>query len=143
MAMSRMGEEYNGQNTSPIPMWYLHAFFSFIYIVLLADIVLLTLHLNSDLPSVPIVDKIASLFYEPFRGNSDLDIPEGFWPGPAIIFALLSFGLLHFGISTAKPGEPEASLMNHIVSFFRLIFLRLHDLASNLNRDSHSGHDIP
>lgn len=114
MAMSKMGEGYNGQNTSPISMWYLHAFFSFIYILLLADLVLF--------PSMPMVDKIASLFYEPFRGNSDLDILEGFWPGPAIIFALPSYGLLHFGISTAQPVEPEGSLMNQILNFFRLIF---------------------
>jgi len=110
------------QNVSPRSLWYLHTFFCFIYIVLLTDLVLLSLHLNGGFPSMPAVDRIASLFYDPFRGNSDLEILEGVWPGPAIIFALASFGFIHFGISKAKPVEPETSLMNRIIVFFRLIF---------------------
>jgi hypothetical protein len=120
--MFEMRDEFSEQNRSPHSLWYLHTFFCFIYIVLLADIVLLSLHQNGGFPSVTPVDRTASLFYDPFMGNFDLDILEGIWPGPAIIFALASFGFIHFGISTAKPVEPETSLMNRIILFFRLIF---------------------
>jgi hypothetical protein len=120
--MIQMIDEFPEHPGPPSSLRYLHTFFCFIYILLLTDIVLLSLHQNSGFPSVPVVDKIAGLFYEPFRGNFELDILEGIWPGPAIIFALASFGLIHFGISKAKPVEPETSLMNRIIIFFRLIF---------------------
>jgi hypothetical protein len=120
--MIEMRDDFPEQHVSPRSLWYLHAFFCFIYILLLMDIVLLSLHQNIGFPSVPVVDRIASLFYDPFRGNFDLDILEGVWPGPSIIFALASFGIIHFGISKARPVEPETSLMNRIIIFFRLIF---------------------
>ena len=122
MAFSEMREEYTELNVPLTSLGYLHAFFCFIYTVLITDFVLLTLHQNSDFPAAPVLDKIASLFYDSFRGNYDLDILEGFWPGPAIIFALASFGFLHFAIARAKPVELEISVINQIIGFFRMVF---------------------
>lgn len=117
-----MRSESYERNDYPTTIGYLHVFFCFIYIVLVADIVLLSLHQNLDFPAVPMLDKLAALFYEPFSGDYDLDILEAIWPGPAILFALASFGVLHYGITAAKPVEPETSLMNQIIKFFRLVF---------------------
>src|SRR5262245_58431490 len=94
---------------------YLHVFFCFLYLVLLSNIVVLTLHQNSNFPPMPVLDRVASLFYDPFRGNIDLDILEGIWPGPAIIFALVSFALFHFGISRSRNVDPEGSVMNYVI----------------------------
>src|SRR6185295_9107698 len=104
------------------PVGYLHVFFCFVYVVLIANIVVLSAHKSADFPAIPLLDRTARLFYDPFHGRFDVDILEGFWPGPATIFALASYGLLHFGISTAKPVEPEVSVMNSVISFFRLVF---------------------
>jgi hypothetical protein len=67
-------------------------------------------------------DKLARPLFEPFPGEHGIDFLEGFWDGPAVFFAIISFAILHYAIWSAKPAPGSYFAMNKVIGIFRLVF---------------------
>jgi len=112
----------DNQNTAKSSLLFLYVLFVLVYVVLFTDLVVLAGHFESSSVSLLILHRLSRLLYQPFRWRGGIDFLEGAWDGPAIVFALASLGLLHYGITAAISVESSMPLMNKILNIFRLAF---------------------
>ncbi len=101
---------------------YVHILLGVVHLLLILKFVMLIP--ESSRHSLPdrIADQLALPLYDPFRGTYEEDILEGHWEAPAVIFAMVTFWILHYGIAKAVPAEMDGLMLRRVIDFFRLVF---------------------